>query len=206
MSQQPSELHIAPPPPPPPVEVAAPPQVEKEASKLATPSLLDQKAPDSFKRVSALRQRAVVEFELESSDMALFAREWGVMNMFAMLNKVKVILAKLKEYGLFKPAPTPPEDFDVEQRIEFLKAVAEERNSSFMEGVLSVLTDSQDTLLEIMESSLHKDPECKTRLNRDFIAEMSVGDFVLALRAIWHSNWDLGTLKKAMAPLLKNQD
>lgn len=130
-----------------------------------------------------IRERKIVSASLESSESKLFVKEWGVKEGFDMIQRVRRIFAQLREAGVF----TPGEDVD-----SLLRA----------DSLMEVLGAVAEDVLVMASASAYHDQNCTTRVERDYVDEMSMGDLVIVLRSIWAANFTHGALKNALAGLV----
>lgn len=139
-------------------------------------------------RCSPVRRRRVVKLTLGEDDGVddmttdIFIIEFAARDMFAVIGQIKNIASRWVD--------SRPKD--VESLID--EGVGIHR-------VLDVVASAEKDIFEVLEHCLYQDQACKTKFDLDEIA--SVGELVLILRTVWYVNWEIGTLKKSLAGLLR---
>lgn len=134
-----------------------------------------------------MRSRKIVKIELGSAEDNVFVKEWGVKDGFDMITRVRKIFGALRESGVLKTAGEDGEDRD-----NLLRA----------DALMEVIGAATSDVLALTQSSGYHDEACTTPIKQDYVEQMSIGDLVLTLRAIWAANFTHGALKNALAGLI----
>jgi len=167
------------PPPPPPIkttEDVSEDQVKKDESNTYT--VVSQ----------PLRKRTIMKVTLTSSEDDVYVKEWGARDLFGMIKKVQTLMSKLEPIGIFESTKEGE--------------TTGQRNAKVMQGIMTLLAESENDIEEIVIRSVYSDETCKKHVDSSFIDEVGIADLVSVLRGVWVVNWEHGGLKNALSGAL----
>jgi len=169
-------------PPPPPnakeaLSVVPAVEAEKvEAEKVEMP-FEDQ---DPFKRLAVTK----VTLGKKEDELELYVSEMGLRQAFRVTNAVKVIAKRVFGKGIVAKEGAVAQD-----------------NATRLDNLLEVVAESEKEIIMILTESVYTEYErskdCK--INDETIETLSISEAAILLRAVWHVNWESGSLKNALS-------
>ena len=181
MSEPTTDATPVPPTPPTP----PPPSNAKEALSVV-PAVEVEKVEMPFEDQDPFKRLAVTKVTLgkKEDELELYVSEMGLRQAFRVTNAVKVIAKRVFGKGIVSKEGAAVQD-----------------NATRLDNLLEVVAESEKEIIMILAESVYTEYErskdCK--IGDEVIETLSISEAAILLRAVWHVNWESGSLKNALS-------
>ena len=183
---EPTATDVTPVPPTPPTPPPPPNAKEVPAVVPAVEPVAIEKVEMPFEDQDPFKRLAVTKVTLGKNDdeLELYVSEMGLRQAFRVTNAVKVIAKRVFGKGIVAKEGAVAQD-----------------NATRLDNLLEVVAESEKEIIMILTESVYTEyqraKECK--INDETIETLSISEAAILLRAVWHVNWESGSLKNALS-------